>query len=261
MSEIQQLTSFAIETVRQAGERALDFYGKGQRQFKFDMSLVTETELVLNQLFRSQLQSRFPDHQVFENNIEVPGYTHDEKRYLWIYDPLDGVANFQAGIPIWGISLALLENFWPVLGIFHMPATGDLFNACAGQKAYRGDMEVRVSDQENINDESLLLTFSRFHQRYRTSFPGKIRNLGCTGAHLSYVAMGRAEAALLSNVTYRDLAAARVLIESAGGKIFKTDGTEFFLNEYLEGQQIDIDLLVGSANSISQVRGFLKEDA
>jgi len=258
VSEIQELTTFAIETVREAGARALDFYGKGKRQVKFDMSLVTETELYLNQIFRERLESQFPEHQIFDSNLEVSGYTHDDKRYLWIYDPLDGVANFQAGIPIWGISFALLENFWPILGIFHMPATGDLFHACAGQKAYRGEMEIRVSDQENINDESLFLTFSRFHQRYRTSFPGKVRNLGCTGAHLSYVAMGRAEAALLSNVTYQDLAAARVLIESAGGKIFKLDGTEFFLNEYLEGQQIEEDLLVGSSNVIAQVRGFLQ---
>ena len=258
MSEIQELTTFAIETVREAGARALDFYGKGKRQVKFDMSLVTETELYLNQVFRERLQGQFPEHQIFDSALEVSGYTHDDKRYLWIYDPLDGVANFQAGIPIWGISFALLENFWPILGIFHMPATGDLFHACAGQKAYRGEMEIRVSDQENINDESLFLTFSRFHQRYRTSFPGKVRNLGCTGAHLSYVAMGRAEAALLSNVTYQDLAAARVLIESAGGKIFKLDGTEFFLNEYLEGQQIEEDLLVGSSNVIAQVRGFLQ---
>jgi hypothetical protein len=51
-----------------------------------------------------------------------------------------------------------------------------------------------------------------------------------------------------------------VLIESAGGKIFKMDGTEFFLNEYLEGQQIEEDLLVGSPNAIQQVRGFLTED-
>jgi myo-inositol-1(or 4)-monophosphatase len=259
VSEIRQLTEFAIETVHQAGTRALDFYGKGKRQLKFDMSLVTETELHLAQIFREQLKKQYPEHQIFQNNLETTGYTHDDKRYLWIYDPLDGVANFQAGIPIWGICLALLENFWPILGIFHMPATGDLFHACAGQKAYRGDMEIRVSDQEALNDESLFLTFSRFHQRYRTTFPGKVRNLGCTGAHLSYVAMGRAEAALLSNVTYQDLAAARVLIESAGGKIFKMDGTEFFLNEYLEGQQIDEDLLVGSPNAISQVREFLKE--
>jgi myo-inositol-1(or 4)-monophosphatase len=92
-----------------------------------------------------------------------------------------------------------------------MPATGDLFHARAGQKAYRGATEIQVSDQDTINDESLFLPFSRFHQRYRTTFPGKVRNLGCTGAHLSYVAMGRADAALLANVTYRDLAAARVL--------------------------------------------------
>jgi len=69
--------------------------------------------------------------------------------------------------------------------------------------------------------------------------------------------MGRAEAAIVSNVTYKDLAALRVVIESAGGKIFKLDGTEFFLNEYLDGQDIDKDLLITSPGALNQVRSYI----
>jgi myo-inositol-1(or 4)-monophosphatase len=242
--EIEALTSFALETIRDCGAEALSFYGKGQHHVKFDEQLVTEAELHLRRFFHDRIESRFPGHQVFLNNLDARDYSHEENRYLWIFDPIDGMANFQAGIPIWGVSLALLENFWPVMGAFFMPATGDLFHAMAGRSAFWGDQVIATSAQESLDDESLLMTYSRFHQRYRVKFPGKIRDLGCTGAHLCYVAMGRAEAAVVYNESYPDLAAVRVIVEAAGGKIFKVNGDEFFLNEFLDGRRIAEHLLV-----------------
>ncbi len=256
---IKNLTKFAMEVVRRSGKEALSYYGKGNPDIKFDEELVTEADLHLMGFFQDQLNSHFPEHQVFRNNQANKDYTHDEKRYLWIFDPLDGVANFQAGIPIWGMSLALIENFWPVFGVFYMPATGDLFYAQAEQKAFLGKGEIHVSDKKNINDESLLFTYSRFHHRYRSTFPGKIRDLGCTGAHICYVAMGRAEAAVIANESYQDLAAAGIILEAAGGKICKIDGSNFFLNEYLDGQRINDHLLVMAPDIYSQVRSSLHE--
>jgi myo-inositol-1(or 4)-monophosphatase len=157
------------------------------------------------------------------------------------------------------MSLSLLENFWPLLGIVFLPATNDLFYAQAGGRAYRGDDEIQVSTQEEINDESLLLTYSRFNQRYRASFPGKIRNMGCTAAHVCYIAMGRAEAAVLANDSYEGLAAARVIVEAAGGKIYAVNGGEFFLNDYLDSQKINDHLLVVTPGSYEQVRGYLHD--
>jgi myo-inositol-1(or 4)-monophosphatase len=256
---IEDLTQFAMEVIRRSGEEALSYYGKGKFKLKFDDELITEAELHLTEFYQDQLHAHFPEHQVFEGKQENKGYTHEGKRYVWIYDALDGVANFQAGIPIWGISLALLENFWPILGMFYMPATGDLFQAQAGGKAFWGNKEIRVSAQEDINDESLLLTYSRFHQHYHSTFPGKIRDLGCTSAHICYVATGRAEAAVIANESYRDLAAARVILEAAGGEFYKMDGSEFLLDEYIDGQRIDDHLLVVAPEIYSQVRKHLQE--
>jgi len=257
--EIDILVQFAMEVIHNSGEKALSYYGMGKQDVKFDDGLVTEAELSLMDFFQDQLYAQFPDHQVFNSNQKNKGYTHEGKRYLWIYDPLEGVANFQAGIPIWGSSLSLLENFWPILGIFYMPATGDLFYAQAGKKAFLGKKEISISAQETINDESLLLTYSRFHQHYNSTFPGKIRDLGCTTAHICYVAMGRAEAAIITNESYQDLAAARVIVEAAGGKIAKIDGSEFQLDEYLDGQKIEDHLIVGAPKIYSQIRTYLQE--
>lgn len=256
---IEELTQFAVDVIQRSGEEALTFYGKGDHRIKFDEELVTEADFHLMNFFQGQLDNHFPEHQVFKNNQMDRGYSHDEKRYIWIFDPLDGVANFQAGIPIWGISLALIENFWPIFGVFYMPATGDLFHAQADQKAFLGDKEIRVSSKKNINDESLLFTYSRFHQRYRSTFPGKIRDLGCTGAHICYVAMGRAEAAVIANESYQDLAAAGIILEAAGGKICKLDGSNFFLNEYLDGQKINDRLLVMAPGIYAQVRNSIQD--
>lgn len=257
--EIEELVLFAKDVIQRAGNKALEFYGKRQSGMKFDQTLVTEAELHLITLFQDEVRSRYSDHHIFVSDQLETGYSHEGKRYLWIFDPIDGADNFQTGIPIWGMSVALLENFWPVLGLFHMPTTGDLFHAVAGSSAYRGKHPIGVNDAETVDDESILLTYSRFHQSFSTGFPGKIRNLGCTAVHICYVAMGRADAAVVANESFRDLAASRVIIESAGGKLFKLDGTDFFLNEYLDGDKIGEPLIATSPDKLGAVLDCIKQ--
>jgi len=256
---IEDLTRFAIDVLRRAGAEALHYYGKGDPRVKFDSDLVTEAELHLVDFFRNQLQAQFPEHGIFGDELPKQDYVHGEKRYLWIYDALDGVANFQAGIPIWGTSLALLENFWPIFGVFYMPVTGDLFHAHAGQQAWWGDVAIVIPDHGEISNESVLLTYSRFHNHYRSTFPGKIRNLGSTAAHLCYVARGCAEGALLASVSYQDLAAAQIILTAAGGKICKLDGQEFHLSDYLDGERIEEHLLAAPDGSHAAITMYLRE--
>ena len=255
---IEALSEFAMEHIKAAGKKALPYYGKGKTRVKFDQGMVTEADLRIADYFQEKLNKRFPDHHIFRYDELNEKYSHEGKRFLWIFDPIEGVANYQAGIPIWGMSVALLDNFWPILGVFYMPATGDIFHARAGQDAFWGKKKIRISETASINDESVLFTFSRFHQYYRSNFPGKIRNLGCASAHICYVAMGRADAAVIANESFQGLAAARVIIEAAGGKVCNFDGCDFHLNEYLDGQKIDDHLLVAAPESFVQVRKCLK---
>lgn len=258
---IDALSTFAIEAIQSAGQSALERFGKGEGRAKFDQGLVTQAELHIGRHFQELLAARYPDHLMFTSAMTDTAYTHDNRRYLWIFDPIDGVDNYQAGIPIWGMSLALLENFWPVFGAFYMPATGDLFHARAGGEAYWGDKRIQMANDQTIDDESLMFTFSRFHRFYHSTFPGKIRNLGCTGAHLCYVAMGRADVALTANETFQDLAATRVIVEAAGGRLFKTSGEKFYLNDFLNGQRIEEHLLATTPGNCSAVLASLRKHA
>lgn len=254
---IEALTTFAIDAIRDAGEVAMESYGKGKGPAKFDEDLVTRAELQISQCFKKAVDSQYPDHRTFTSKALDTGYTHGNRRYLWIFDPIDGVDNYQAGIPIWGMSLALLENFWPVFGAFYMPATGDLFHARAGGKAFWGEKQIQMTDDRGIDDESLMFTFSRFHQHYVSRFPGKVRNLGCTGAHLCYVAMGRADTAITANESFQDLAATRMIVEAAGGRLYKAGGEKFYLNDYLNGDRIEENLLVAVPENCKVIVGCL----
>lgn len=258
---LEALTRFATELIRDLGEEALSFYGNRRTHLKFDDELVTQAEIRLLDMFETRIQNQFPVHQVYKNSQEIKAYTHGAEKFLWVFDAIDGVSNFQAGIPIWGMSIALLENFWPIFGTFYMPATGDLFHAVGSQQAYLGEKEIRISDQGSLNNESLLLTYSRFHHRYRSAFPGKIRNLGCTSAHICYVAMGSAEGAVVFNESYQDLAAVGVIIEAAGGKIYQMDGNPFYLNDHVGRGRVDAPLIAASPEYLSQVLESLQEAA
>jgi myo-inositol-1(or 4)-monophosphatase len=256
---IKDLTRFAMDVLRSAGQEALRYYARGDSSMKFDSELVTEAELHLVDFFQHQLHTQYPEHGIFGDELPKEDYVHGEKRYLWIYDPLDGVANYQAGIPIWGTSLALLENFWPVFGGFYMPVTGDSFRAVAGERAYWNETVITLPDHGEISNESVLLTYSRFHNHYRSTFPGKIRNLGSTAAHLCYVARGCAEGALLANVSYQDLAAAQIILTAAGGRIRKLNGSEFHLSDFLDGERIDEHLIAAPEGSHAEIARYLSE--
>ena len=256
--DIGSLSLFALDTIRKMGFEALQFFGKGVHHPPFDRELVTQAELHLINAFQEEVRGRYPEHLLYGLDELDEGYTHDAKRYLWIFDPLDGVDNFQSGIPIWGMSLALYENYWPLLGVFLMPATKDLFRANAGGEAYWNDRVIHMSDRDTISQESLLLTFSRFHQYYQCSFPGKVRDFGSTGAHLCYVAMGRADAAVIANESFKDLAAVSVILASAGGKLLKEGEVDFHVSDCMDGRRLDDHLLVASETNAQLVFECLK---
>ena len=257
--QAQAFVEFAENLVKETGELALKYYGRGDPQLKFDEELVTEAELAIREFIRSSISARFPEHHILGEGDDQTAYSHGERGFQWIADPLDGTANFQAGIPIWGVSIALFKNFWPILGAFYMPVTGDMYEALEGRRLLVNNETIKLEPEAVANNESVLLTYSRFHNEFRSTFPGKIRNLGCTAAHLSYVASGRAEAALLKYVHIWDLAAGLILLEAAGGEIRYLDGGTFHLNDYLDSQKVNKPVLAAPAGEHSIIGQYIEQ--
>ncbi len=239
----KELLEFALNMIKECGKTAMKYYGRGDPHVKFDDELITEAEFAILGTAKKYLDQETPGATLYGEEKIDTSYKHGGSGNLWIIDPVDGTASFQAGIPVWGISVAFFENFWPIFGIFYMPVTDELYWATEGGKAFKNSAPIAIGEIHEIDNESLLLTYSRFHQDFRSTFPGKIRNLGSAAAHIMYVASGRAEGALFKNVSFKDLAAAQIILKAAGGEIVFLNGDKFYLNEYLEGQKITDTLI------------------
>jgi myo-inositol-1(or 4)-monophosphatase len=253
--ELWTLKEFIENTLRKSGAILMELYGRGKRQLKFDDELVTEAENASWVLLSEKIRGSFEGHGFLRELTEDQLGGEDPPRFLWIIDTLDGAASFQAGMPVWGISAALFEKFWPVLGFLYLPVTGELYSAYAGRQALLNDAPISVREDPTIDNESLVLVYSRFHTEFTTTFPGKIRNFGSSAGHMAYVARGAADACLIKNVNVRDLAAGSIILEAAGGEIRYLDGRRFHVAEYLDGKRVDEPLIAAPKEAY---KSFLK---
>ncbi len=241
--ELWTLKEFVENTLRKSGAILMEFYGRGDRSIRFDDELITEAENTAWELITDKLRGSFEGHGFLRELSEDEISKEDCPRFLWIVDTLDGAAAFQAGMPVWGISMALFEKFWPVMGFLYLPVTGELYSAYAEREALLNDKKIQVRPDPTIDNESLVLVYSRFHQDFTSNFPGKLRNFGSSAGHLAYVARGAADACIIKNVNIRDLAAGSIILQAAGGEIKFLDGRPFHIGEYLDGRRVQDPLL------------------
>lgn len=154
--------------------------------------------------------------------------------YLWIVDPIDGTVNYFYGIPIFCVSIALQHRGRLVMGCVYDPMQQECFTAIAGQPAMLNDRPVRVSTRAAMNEavvfighgthdgsgEAGIRRFAHLSRQVR-----KIRILGSAALTLCYIAAGRFDAYIEGRICLWDFAAARVILEAAGGVLEFTPQT------------------------------------
>lgn len=164
--------------------------------------------------------------------------------YNWVIDPLDGTTNFIHDMPPFAISIALIKDNKPILGVIYEIGLKECFSATSESKAYLNDTEIKVSDIEKVND-SLIATgfpytdFSKIKKFFNTmeyfmQNSHGLRRLGSAATDMAYVACGRCDAFYEYGLNPWDVAAGCIIIEQAGGKISDFKGE----NNYLFGKEI-----------------------
>ena len=137
-------------TVREAGAIALRAFRPGAETtarlwYKDRGSPVTETDVAVDAFLKVRLSETLPEAGwLSEETADNPDRL--ERRFVWIVDPIDGTRAFMSGHPDWSISLALLAERRPVLGIVFAPAHGRLYEASLGGGAAENGTPLRVSE-------------------------------------------------------------------------------------------------------------------
>jgi myo-inositol-1(or 4)-monophosphatase len=157
----------------------------------------------------------------------------------WVIDPLDGTTNFVHGIPLFAISIALMEGNSVVSGVVHEVNRSESFYSWRGGKAFLNGRAIRVSGAKTLKN-SLLVTgfpYIRDHilDRYMDLFKGFIqrtqdlRRLGSAATDLAYVAAGRFEGFYEISLNPWDVAAGSFLVKQAGGTVTDFNGSDDFI--------------------------------
>ncbi len=232
MSEAAEIEAI----MRGAGRIALRYFRTVRPRWKASQSYVTDADLDVQAYLREQLAARFPEDGIIAEEKDLREHPRTGSRH-WIVDPIDGTAAFVAGLPVWGIGLALVEEADPVAGFFLMPATGDFFHTGAGGAVYRCGEPARMKEPASLHRESVLLSISRLHRSFRLAadYPGKVRNLGSTIAHICYVATGSADAALIGRVHIWDIAPGLAMLKKRGGVLHYVGAGPVSVKELLDG--------------------------
>ncbi|MEP6895473.1 MAG: inositol monophosphatase family protein, partial [Chloroflexota bacterium] len=152
MSDVLKL---AEAIARQAGTVLREGYGNVRHiQQKGVIDLVTEFDKRSEEIILSAIQREFPDHAIL---AEESGRNAITSEYQWVIDPLDGTTNFAHGIPIFSVTLCLLRNNSPILGVTYDPLRNEMFSAESGRGATLNDQPIHVSSQTNL-DQAIIST-------------------------------------------------------------------------------------------------------
>jgi myo-inositol-1(or 4)-monophosphatase len=221
----------AIEAIKQAGEILLAYFpGEKKVRDKSKSNLVTEVDILSEKTIAKFLQNEYPAYPILSEELApftpVTGYT-------WIVDPLAGTNNYAFGIPLFCINIALVKDQDILLGVTYDPLRKELFQAEGGKGAYLNNSPIHVSNKASL--ETSLLSFDPGYEVSQGKkllglvarlWPGvhSLRSMGSSSIALAYVACGRVDLYVRSDLRPWDIASGILLVREAGGKVSDWQG-------------------------------------
>lgn len=261
---LEKASQLATSCARDAGAIALDRFGTTRATRKADKSLVTEVDLQLQELILRRIAEQFPDHDVIaEEQHERPARAGEPTRYCWVVDPLDGTRNFVRGFPFFCVSIALLVDQCPALGVIHDPVSGRTYSALRGGGAFLNGSPILASNKGWHEDTLIGAPTGKNQNLPATIYDdwckrAVLRNTGSTALHLALVACGALDACYAQKAKLWDIAAGTVLLEESGGVITAPGGQAIFPVDLESYRCQDLSFLAGGKTMHAELLGTLR---
>ncbi len=232
------MLNFAIQTARDAGRIIAERMGRSiQITNKGDINLVTETDLAAERLIIERINSYYPRHAILAEESGALNTNHEGRsEWKWIIDPLDGTTNYAHGYPCFCVSIALERAGHLQVGVIYDPLRDEMFAAERGEGATLNGRRIRVSQIDDLN-RAMLCTGFPYDVRERSDFARHFANFimhaqavrrdGSAALDLAYVACGRFDGFWECGLHPWDVAAGKILVEEAGGRVSRYDGSPF----------------------------------
>lgn len=240
---------FALGLAKEAGKIMLANFSMGmKKEWKSDHSPVTATDKKINRLVIERVKKYFPKHDVLG---EEESYRPNRGEFVWVCDPVDGTVPFSHGIPTFVFSLALVQEGRPILGVIYDPFLDRLYFAEKAKGASLNGKSIKVNQQ---NMSRGVIAWSNLGMTaIKKSFPNIAAIcLWCICYEGVLVATGELTAAFYNHFNAHDIAALKIIVEEAGGKVTDIYGNEQRYDRKIKGA------LITNGRVHKQLLGFIK---
>lgn len=238
MTNLQTFLDIATEAALAAGEVLQGYWGKLEDAITEKGrpgDLVTAADKASEVVVLEVLRRHFPQHSILAEESGKLG--NQDNEYLWAIDPLDGTTNYAHQYPYFAVSIGLLINGVPQVGVIYNPFHNELFRAATGLGATRNRRSIKVSGTSELG-KSLLVTGFAYDRRetsdnnyaefcHLTHLTQGVRRSGSAAMDLAYVACGRFDGYWERGLSPWDMAAGIIILQEAGGKVTAYDGSPF----------------------------------
>ncbi|MCK4446963.1 MAG: 3'(2'),5'-bisphosphate nucleotidase CysQ, partial [Candidatus Marinimicrobia bacterium] len=188
---------------------------------------VTTADFEADDFLRNTLLGSFPDYGwLSEETKDSPERLCKER--VWVVDPLDGTKEFIKGIPEFVVSIGLVENCRPVLGVIYNPVKDEMFTAVKGKQTTLNSIPISCTNCQLLSEASIFAsrteTKDGLWKPYKKFFRKSIE-CGSIAYKLAKTAAGNADLFIsLKPKNEWDICAGDFIVECAGGKVFTRKG-------------------------------------
>jgi myo-inositol-1(or 4)-monophosphatase len=252
--------NLAIDAAKEAGGLIMNYYKADYEiRDKGYHNPVTTADHAADSRLKELLMNARPNYGwLSEETVDSPNRLTKEK--VWVVDPLDGTKEFIEGVPNFVVSIALVENSIPIVGVLYNPVTEETFTAEKGGGAFLNGEPIHCTAREKVSDMVILNSRSETRRGLWEPFAdtfGELRAIGSVAYKLGLTAAGQADIfASLRPKNEWDICAGNCIINEAGGKLIDLKGNLVSFNQ--EKTLIEPGLIAGDINAVDKTFKVLK---
>lgn len=223
----------AKEAAQEAGKIIAKYFGEEhdlQTKMGDSSDFATKADGEAEEKIVEILTKNFPDHNII---AEEKTRRQNGSEYTWVIDPLDGTVSFAAGLPFFSVSIGLLKNNMPCVGVIYDVLPGDLYTAEIGKGAFLNGNKMKVSRRADLSTSVIDTDLGhRLHReekvnKYFLPLINKVSYIYSIGSTMTLAYVGRGNFdGYVSEAWIWDYVAGAVIIREAGGKVTDFSGNE-----------------------------------
>lgn len=231
---LQEITIKVCNLTKAVGhfiQTEAQYFSQEQVEEKSFNQLVSYVDKTAEEKLVAGLREILPDAGFLTEEATV---ATESKPLMWVIDPLDGTTNFIHQLPVYSISVALMENNVPIIGVVFEPNRHELFYAWQQGGAYLNGRRIQVSSNTQMAQSLLATGFPYYDFEQMPLYLSTLqeflkvsrgmRRMGSAAVDLAYVACGRFDGFFEYGLSPWDVAGGIVLVTEAGGKVSTFNG-------------------------------------